>query len=175
MTAFSSPERTTSIRYALVSWPGFGEVGEVEAERGEPLHVGDDHILLRITADCIDPGNPGNGAQKRGDDPVLRGAQIGRLVSFGDEPLAFGRHVTAVGLKAGFAGFVNVVLAMRKPYRPHIDLAEPGRDRPHFRVYALGKVFLRSPQPLRHLLTGEVDIGLLGEDGRDLGEAVAAE
>lgn len=30
MTAFSSPERTTSIRYALVSWPDFGEVGEVE-------------------------------------------------------------------------------------------------------------------------------------------------
>ena len=58
---------------------------------------------------------------------------------------------------------------------PHEDVAEPGRDRTHFGIHALGKILFRSPQPLRDLLPGEVDVGLFGEDGCDLGEAVAAE
>ena len=51
-----------------------------------------------------------------------------------------------------------------------IDLAQPGRDRPHRRPGdPRGQLDLA--EPLVDLLAGEVDVGVVAEDGDDLGEA----
>ena len=65
--------------------------------------------LLAIAADGIDFGDAGHRAQLRLDDPVLHLAQIGRRVR------------CAVGFECAGRGF----------HRPHVDLAQAGRDWAH--------------------------------------------
>ena len=59
--------------------------------------------------------------------------------------------------------------------RPPIDFAQTGRDRTHLYLDARRQVCLGFGDALGHLLAGEVDVGPVGEDGSDLGEAVARE
>ena len=152
-----------------------GEILQRQPHRRHALHVGHDEIFLGVAAEGVDAGQPGRALELRRDDPVLHGAQVGRLVGLADEVIAFGRDVAAVGLQAGLAVAVTDLIQLAVLDGPHEDVAEPGGDRPHLGVHALGQVFLRGPQPLGDLLAREVDVGLFSEDGRDLGEAVAAE
>ena len=89
--------------------------------------------------------------------------------------LALRRDIAAIGLQPRFARIMLVILAMGEVDGPHIDLPQPGRDRPHFRRHARRQAFGQPRQPLIHLLPGEVDVGGIGEDGGDLGKAVAAQ
>ena len=151
------------------------EVLECKAHRRHALHIGNNEVFLGIAAKGVDPGQPLRALELGGDDPVLDGTQVGCLVGVVDEMIALGRDLAAVALQPRLSVAVANLIQLTVFDGPHEDIAEPGRDRSHFGVHTLGKVFLCGPQPLRHLLTGKVDIRLLGKDGRDLSEAVAAE
>ena len=146
-----------------------------EAHRRHTLDVGNDEIFLGVAAKGVDASQTRRALELRRDDPVLHGPQVGRLVGIADEVIALRRDVAAIALQAGFAVAVTSLIQLAVFDRPHEDIAEPGRDRPHLRVHALRQVFLGGPQALRDLCPCEVDIGLLGENSRDLSEAVAAE
>jgi hypothetical protein len=70
---------------------------------------------------------------------------------------------------------VLVILPVLHVDRPHEDLAQPCRDRPHFGVDAFGQRAFGIAQPLGNLRAREIDIGRIGEDRGDLSKAVAAE
>ena len=56
---------------------------------------------------------------------------------------------------------------------PHIDLTESGRDRADARFDALRQAIADFVQALADLLAREIDVGALGEDGRNLRKAIA--
>src|SRR3546814_1528020 len=109
-----------------------------------------DEELLGVTATRVDAGEARSGLEKRRADPVLRGAQVGRLVLFGRQSLALWRDVTAIGLLARFTGLVLVVVAMLETNGVHVYLAQAGRDRTHFGVHAIGQVLLHALQTFTH-------------------------
>ena len=164
-----------SARAGVVALQRRGEILQGQPHCGHALHVGHDEIFLGVAAKGVDPRQSFRAFELRRDDPILDGAQIGCLIGLADKVIAFRRDVAAVSLQPGFAVAMTNLIQLAVLDGPHEDVAEPGRDRPHFGVHALGKVFLRSPQPLGHLLSGKVDIGLFIKYGRDLGEPVAAE
>jgi len=159
----------------VIALQRISQVRQRDAERGQLLHVGHDEELLGVTANRVDTGEARCGLQKRRHDPVLRGAQVGRLVLFGRQSLALWRDVAAIGLLARFTGLVLVVLAMIETNGVHVHLAQACRDRTHFRVHAVGQILLHAPQTLAHLLAGEIDVRRVRKDRRDLREAVAAQ
>jgi hypothetical protein len=57
----------------------------------------------------------------------------------------------------------------------HVHLAEPRRDRPHDRLDAGREATARFAESLADLLSREVDVHAVLEDGGDLREAVARE
>src|SRR3546814_2082682 len=95
-----------------------GEIGQVQPKCSKPLDVGNDLKLLHMAADRLDAGNARRILQQRRDDPVLRGAQIGRLIGLADKPVALWRAVTAIRLTAGLARLVLVFLTVLEPARP---------------------------------------------------------
>src|SRR3546814_12142904 len=108
-----------------------------------------DEELLGVTANRVDAGEARRVLEKRRDDPVLSGAQVGRLVLFGRQSLALWRDVTAIGLLARFTGLVLVVVAMRETNGVHVYPAQPGRDRTHFGVPPIGPGLLPRPDERR--------------------------
>ena len=107
------------------------------------------------------------------DDPVLGRPQIGRLVSVVGQPFAFWRNVAPIGLHAGFAGLMLVILAVLQPDGPHIDLAQPRRDRPHRQLDTRRQLILHLPQPLVHERARPINIRTVLEHDSDLAEPVS--
>src|SRR3546814_11249127 len=111
-----------------------------------------DEELLGVTANRVDAGEARSVLEKRRDDPVLRGAQVGRLVLFGRQSLALWRAVTAIGLLARFTGLVLVVVAMLETNGVHVSLAQAGLARTPFGVHTIEPGLLHAlttypPQP----------------------------
>ena len=100
-------------------------------------------VLLGQPAPGVHLGDPGHRPQPWGDQPVEDGAALHR-----GDALALDRELEDVA-EAG-------------RHRPHLGVAEPGRD---------GLPRLR--QPLVHELAGEVDVDAVLEDDGDRREAVA--
>ena len=160
----------------VVALQRLDHVVEGQAERDQLRRVGLDVVLLDVAADRIDAGDARHALELRPDDPVLHRAQIGGALDLAVEPLALGREVGAVALPARArrrARAASVGAAILD--RPHVDLAEAGRDRPHPRLGARRQARRGLEQPLADLLAREVDVGALAEDRRDLREAVARE
>src|SRR3546814_18649826 len=108
---------------------GVAGVGQGDAEGRPVLHIGHDEELLGVPANRVDAGEARSVLEQRRDDPVLRGAQVGRLVLSGRQSLVFWRDVTALGLLARFPGLVLVVVALTEPTGVHVYLDEAVRDR----------------------------------------------
>ena len=104
--------------------------------------------LLFVPAVGVDLGNAGHLPQLREDDPVLDGAQRGRVVG------------CAVGLARAGCGFDCV----------EEDLAQAGGNRPHLRLETRWQV--RLLQALVDELAREVEVCSLVEHHRDLRQAV---
>ncbi len=134
-----------------------------------------DEILAIIATEGVDAGNAGRAAELRGDDPFLDRVQVGGLVRFADEVFAFRRDVAAVTLQPRFAVAVPNLVQLAQFDRPHEDIAEAGRDRPHLRHYPLREALFGRTEPFGDLLAREVDIGAVREHGGDLGKAVPVE
>ncbi len=152
-------------------------VVEAQAVRREQLDVGDHVVLLHVAAVHVDLGDARDALQLRPDDPILDGAEIAREVAIAPQQLTFGRAIAAIGLPARFAGAGRGVHPARMGVldRPHHDLPEAGRDRPHGRARAGGKPIVGRRQAFRDLLAREIDVDAIGEDRRHLREAVARE
>ena len=60
----------------VVRGDGFGEIGYAEAGRGHFCAVGQDFENADITAERIDIGDAGNGAQRRPDRPIEQSALL---------------------------------------------------------------------------------------------------
>ena len=155
----------------IVGLDRLGHVGEGQAERDQLRGVGIDLVLLEIAADRIHAGDAGHHLDLRLDDPVLHRAQIGVLLDLALQQLAVGGQETAVALQARHA--VALDRGAGEVDGPHVDFAETGRDRADPRLDALRQAGADLGQPLADLLAREIDVGRLGEDSRDLREAIA--
>ena len=105
-------------------------------------------VLLDVAAGRVDLGDAGDRAQERPHHPVLHGAAL--------EELLLRERALAV------VGPLERVL---------VHLAERRRHRPEHRRHALRQAGAELEQPLHHQLAREVDVGRVGEDERDQGEA----
>ena len=108
-------------------------------------------ILPFIAADAVDFGDAWRVAELRPDHPILKRAQI------------LWRITAPIGLTG----------VRRRFERIHENLAQPGRDRPHFRDNALGKLVARGLEPLVDELACKIDVGAILEHRSYLGESVA--
>ena len=133
-------------------------------------------VLLDVAADGIGASNAGDGLHLRSDNPILDRAQIHGALEVIGEALAFWRQIRAIALPTRLAVAHSHPLPGRRVFdRPPIDFAQTGRDRTHFYLDARRQVCLGFRDSLGHLLPGEIDVGPVGENGSDLGEAVARE
>ena len=64
----------------------------------------------------------------------------------------------------------NVMEVDRPSQKVLVHFAKPGRHRGHDRFDPLGQAFPRLDEPLQHELTGEIDVHMVLEHDRDLGE-----
>ena len=109
-------------------------------------------ILLDVAALRVDLGHACNGTQQGPHDPVLHGTALGQFL---------GRQCT-----------LTVIRALQ---RVLVHLAQAGGHRPQHRCDACGHAGCDLDQPLGHQLPGEVNIGLVGEDQGDDGQAAFVE
>ena len=148
---------------------------------GKPIgnqarRVGLHLVLLDVAADGIGAGHTGHRLHLRPDDPVLNGTQVHGPPEVIRQTLAVRGQIGTIALPSGLAVTNGDTFAGRRVFdRPPVNLAQAGRNRPHLHLNARRQITFRFSEPFGHLLAGEVDIGLVGEDRRDLGEAVARE
>ena len=159
----------------VVALQGLDDLLKRQPESDQLHRVGLHVILLLVAADNVDAGNSLDILQLRTDDPVLHLAQIRGQLDFGLQPLAFGCEIDAVRLPTGLAVDDRRSVARWVSIfdRPHVDLAEPRGDRSHLRLDAARQVLSRFPQSLVDLIAGEIDVDIVGENGRYLRKAVA--
>jgi hypothetical protein len=136
----------TSADVGVVRFERFHEVAETHVVGDEAVGARRDQVLLLGPADGVHLDDSGNGAELGLDDPILNRAQIHRRVGL---PVL----VERAGL-----GFDRI----------HVDLSETGGDRPHARFDARRQLALHLLKPLVDELTGEVNVGAVREDRRDL-------
>ena len=92
------------------------------------------------------------------------------------QQITFGRQIATTGLPARLPGFGHV--GRREGFvidGPHQNLAKPCRDRRQVGLDTLRKTLARLGHPFSDLLSGEVDVRLIGENDGDLAEAVATQ
>ena len=119
------------------------------------------------------PATPGTVLIWGTDDPVLNRAQVGRPLQLGTEALALRGQVAPVRLPTGFAVASDLTfLRLCVVDRPHKDFAKASRNWTHAGLGPRGQILLYLRQALSDLLSGEVNISLLTEDGGNLGESV---
>ena len=157
----------------VVGFDGGDHLTERQAVADQLRRIGLDLELLDEAADGVGAGDARHRLHLRADDPVLHGAQVHGALEIVGQTFAFRRQIPAVGLPSRLA------VAHRRGGAglfvfdgPPVDLAEPGRNRPHPDVDARRKAGLGVVDPLRHQLPREVDVGAVGEHRRDLREAV---
>ncbi len=158
----------------IIGFDRRNELRDRKTEAGELHRIGLDPVLLDVAADGVGAGDTRDALHLRADDPVLDGAQVDEPGEIVGEAFAFGRQIGAVALPSGRA------VAPRRGRRivvdrPPIDLAEPGRDRPHLHVDAGGQAAFGVGEAFGHLLAREINVGAVREYGGDLGKAVARE
>ncbi len=152
------------------------EIVQAQTVTRQTRGVGPNGILLHIAAVHINAGQALRGPHARGDDPVLNRAEIGRAGLGRGQEFAFGRQIGAAGLPAGLTRFGEVGAVERLEVdRPHEHFAETGGDRRKRRLHALRQPLARLGHPFGDLLASEVDVRIVGEDDRDLAEAVSAQ
>ncbi len=160
----------------IVGFDRFYDLAERNPIGDQACRIGLHLVLLDVAADGIGAGHTGHGLHLRPDDPILDRAQIDGALELVGEALAFRRQIRAIALPTGLAIAHRRPLAGRRVFdRPPIDFSQSGRDRAHLHVDARRQICLDVGDALDHLLAGEVDVGLVGEDGSDLGETVARE
>ena len=146
----------------VVAFERVDEVAERQAVTDELHRVGLDAVLLDVPADRVDAGHVVHLPELRGDRVLLKRPQVRRLLDIRRQRLALG-VIVRVGCIIGVTDGV------------HVDLAQPRADRPHRRLGAHRQVVADAGEPFEHLRPGEVDVGVVGEDGRHLGKTVAAD
>ena len=129
-------------------------------------------ILFDITANRVNAGNTRHRLQLRRHDPILHRPQVCRLGFLILQTIAFRGQVGAIGLPSRLAGSGFGDVKGRKFHGPHVDLAQPCRERPHGRRHSRGKIFPGCLQTLRHLLPSEINVRLFSKNGGDLGQTV---
>ncbi|MNQ43726.1 hypothetical protein D3C85_574660 [compost metagenome] len=172
----AAPLHIARTRLRIGSIQRLDQVVETEAIGRQPRRVRANGIFLHIAADGVDPRQPLGGSHLRRNDPVLNRSEIGGPRLRRGQQVAFRRQIGSVGLPSRLPWLGQIGGGERLVIdRPHQDFAEPRGDRGQVRLAALRQAFARLSHPFRHLLAGEIDVGLVGEDDRDLAEAVAAQ
>ena len=152
------------------------DVGERDAIGDRLGRIRRDLILLDVTADGVGAGDTCYHPHLRADDPVLDRAQVDRAFEIVVQIPTFGREIAAVALPARLAiGNRRVFSRLLVLDRPPIDFTQPRRDRTEPDLGFRRKRLPDLLQALVHLLTREVDVGLVAEDRRHLGKAVTGE
>src|SRR3546814_18095367 len=72
----------------------------------------------------IYPGKTRRVFEQRRNDPVLRCAQISRLLGFAYKAIPLRRYIAAIGVSSWLAGLVGVIVAMFDMDRPHTISSE---------------------------------------------------
>ena len=152
------------------------DVGERDAIGDRLGRIRRDLILLDIAADGVGAGDTRHRPHLRADNPVLHRAQIDRALEIVAQMAAFRREIAAIALPTRLAvGNRRILWRLLVFDRPPIHFAQPRRDRTELDL-GLGRKRLPDfLQTFIHLLPREVDAGLVAEDRRHLGKAVAGE
>ena len=159
----------------VVALQSLDDIVEGQAVCDEFHGIGLDVILLDIAADRIHAGHVFHSFELWPDDPVLHGSQIGAQFYVGLKHFAFEREVRSVALPSGPAilEVCPLAIAVFVVDGPHVDLAQPGGDRAHFRFRPGRQTVAGFEQSFADLLTREIDIDVIVEDRCHLREAVA--
>ncbi len=149
------------------------EITQAEAVGCQLFGIRADGIFLDIATDRVDARKPRSRAHLRRNDPVLHSAQVGGTLLWRREAVAFRRQIDLVGLPTRFVRLTDVRrIERREIHRPHQYFAQTRGHRRHHRRHPFGQLLLHFAHAFGHLLACEVDVGLVGENGGDLGESV---
>ena len=132
--------------------------------------------MLHETADGVDPCDIGNLTHLWANDPVLDRTQVGQPLFRRRQPLSLRSKIAAVSLPARLPGpraRSPAPVEMREVDRPHQHFAKAGRHRSDLWIHPGRQCARRLRQALTYLLAGEIEIGIVGEDHRDLRKPVA--
>ncbi len=131
-------------------------------------------VLLHISADRVGASQALHALHLRTNDPILNGAEVDDALELIAETLALGRQIGAIALPPGLSVVHGNVDTRRNIFdSPPIYFAKARRDRAELHLHAGRQRLLDFAQTLIDLLAGEINIGLVAEDGRDLRKPIS--
>ena len=134
----------------IIAFQRLHQISQRYAVGQQSIRLRRDVKFLDESAYRVDVGDTRHRAQLRLDYPILDFPQVSRCVR-----AAVGLDRTRLGL-----------------HRPHIDLAQPGRDRAHGRRQSRRESRGGFPHALVDQLSREVNVGAVFEHYRDLRETI---